>query len=194
MNDVHFRNYVEAINRGRQNEASTQLNLFIQSFASFEQKERWTRDFLIQRKLNHRIRRDLYEHIVFPVLLKGYQSNSLRSLYWLARTINNLYGAQSLHKQVDYKSDRELLTDCYQADKSQSDVRLALLNCVVSYLNYITSEWPKRIIKVPGQTLRNHFAELRFARKLDQEQQYTVQLKSIEKKLNKARKRGRRKK
>jgi hypothetical protein len=79
--------------RGLRKEAKLSICQFVESFTDFAEMEAWTRKFLSTFKGGKRIRHELYERIIFPVLLAGHDRLDPWSIYWLAETAQNLYSA-----------------------------------------------------------------------------------------------------
>ncbi|MEH1897677.1 MAG: hypothetical protein V7K94_20710 [Nostoc sp.] len=172
----YYKQYLHCKKLGFRIRARQHLQQFITSFASFTEKELWTHEFLEnhQCKYEYGIRYELYEQVVFPALLSGYQKRDPWSVLWLARTANNFYKVKHLHKQIDFKTDYGLLKECYLLDPSNNEVQKDLLSVQIRWLQYCIHEYPTGILSgsVNGATIdecEEILSEVEFARKLDVE-------------------------
>lgn len=170
----YYKQYLHYKTLGFRTQARQHLQQFITSFASFTEKELWTHEFLENPECDlYRIRYELYEQVVFPVLLSGYQKRDPWSVLWLARTAQNFYRVKHLHKQIDFKTDYGLLNECYLLDPSNYEVHKDLLNIQIQWLQYCIHEYPTGILYgVNGATIdecQKILSEVEFARKLDVE-------------------------
>jgi hypothetical protein len=146
MNSALYEDYWALLAAGRRQEARLSLDAFIQSFRTFEERERWTREFLKAHAYGERIRHEIYAELIFPVLLIGSRREDAWSLYWLAGTSQNLYRASSLHEQVGFKQEVGFLKEAYAVDSNFSEVRKRLLESLRSRFLYAAHEWPAGIL------------------------------------------------
>jgi hypothetical protein len=171
----YYKQYLHLKTVGLRAEARQNLLQFINSFASFAEKEQWTRQFLEteEHEYGYKIRHELYEGVVFPALLKGYQNQDPWSILWLARTARNFEQARHLHEQIDLKTGHELLKECYSIDPSNAEVQTDLLRMQVRGFEYCIHEDPAGILSgQDGATIdecQEILAEIEFVRKLDPE-------------------------
>lgn len=142
----YYKQYLHYKAVGFRSEARANLQQFIDSFVSITEKEQWTREFLEAGEYGHKIRYELYEEVVFPALLNGYQRKDPWSVLWLARTAQNLYKVKHLHEQIDLKTDFGLLKECYLLDPNNIEIRKDLLNIQVQWLQYCIHEYPTGIL------------------------------------------------
>lgn len=109
VNQELYERFKQLKSSGQKAEAKKALDLFVQSFDSFEERKVFT-DWFFQNDFNgEKVRHELYESILFPVLIEGYCKTDPVSLKRLAETDQNLYQAESLWKQLEYKTKRALL-------------------------------------------------------------------------------------
>src|SRR5262249_9460212 len=135
---------------------------------------------------DHRIRHELYEHILFPVLLAGYQRRDPWALRYLARTAQNLYHAKSLWAQVgvgEFELLKELLRLCPDDEQARTDVLAAQLR----WFSHCTHEWPAGILHgmngASVQECEEILEEIALARKLDRARQHAAFLDDVEAKV-----------
>ncbi len=172
----HYKQYLHCKKLGFRSQAKQHLQQFITSFASFTEKELWTHGFLENQQCEYEygIRYELYEQVVFPVLLSGYQKRDPWSVLWLARTAQNFYKVKHLHKQINFKTDYGLLKECYLLAPSNNEVQKGLLSVQIRWLQFCIHEYPTGILygSVNGATIdecQEILSEVEFARKLDVE-------------------------
>lgn len=168
---------------GLKADSKATLRKFVSSFGGFSEKQVWTEKFLRnttpgERKL--RIRHELYEHIVFPVLLAGYQQNDPGSLYWLAGTMLNLVNADYLHARINYESDIALLKRCYHISANSAHIRDSLLHVLIDGFRYFSHEWPSGLLYSRPEAWQEEYWEvmedIKLARELDQSGEYANEL------------------
>src|SRR5690348_5477105 len=140
-----YQQYIALKNVGKKAQAKAVLERFLASFGSGEEKEQWVRAFLESGDFGYRIRHEIYEQLVFPVLLKGYHAKDPWSLLWLAKTDQNLYSARWLHSQVDFKSEYQLLKELYEITPDEM-TRNQLLRSNLTWFEYCQHEWPAGIL------------------------------------------------
>jgi ubiquinone/menaquinone biosynthesis C-methylase UbiE len=109
MNKEYYKKFKEAQSKGLKKESKESINLFIGSFTDYSEKEIWVNKKLKHEFFGYKMRHELYENVVFPVLLNGYKNKNSWSIYWLAKTIQNIYQAKDLHIQIEEKIDIQLL-------------------------------------------------------------------------------------
>jgi len=141
-----YESYKREIETGRRKEAAQAIALFIQSFSGLEEKKQWSEAFLNGLENSQKIRHELYEHIVFPVLLESYKRSEPWGIHWLAKTAQNLYQATALWEQVDHKSEYQLLEQLLSITPHDAGVRAELLARQIEWLRYCGHEWPSGIL------------------------------------------------
>lgn len=187
LNIEHFHEFRRCLESGRRADAARSVNAFIGSFAGLDEKIAWTKAFLDARDVSDRIRHELYENVVFPALLDGYRRGDTWSLWWLARTMQNLYASEILWRQVDFLTAEAFLRALLLQHPDHEDARRALLARLVDGLRYAVHEWPRGILYGrDGATLTecdDLGATLAEARRLDSEQVYSNFLDDFQRKL-----------
>ncbi len=169
---TYFEKFESAKNLGVKSEAKTNIDLFVKSFEGTEEEFKWIKQYLESRKYGHKVRHELYEHIIFPYLLKNYEERNPWSMYWLAETIQNLYGTEKLHKQIGLRTDFGLLKECFELDSENDAVRIALLSRMADQFIYAVHEWPTGVLYAPDEKPQDLLEELEFARSIDKEKNY----------------------
>ena len=140
-----YEQFVACKSRGDKNAARLAVQAFVASFDSFEEKQAWTREFLERGERGHAVRHELYEGVILPVLLNGYERSDAWATFWLARTAGNLYNVKAVHARLNYKSKRGLLLDSYALQPSD-EVRRALLESEIEWFAFSQHEWPRSIL------------------------------------------------
>lgn len=140
-----YQRYLEHRTAGRKREANDTIRDFIASCEGADDRDAWVRMFLSSGEHGPRIRHEVYSDLVFPTLIAGYDRGDSWSIVWLARTASNLYAASSLHAQVGYKSERQLLKQAYAIEPTNA-LRQQLLNAYVAEFQYCQHEWPSGIL------------------------------------------------
>lgn len=148
MDEALYSEYLEARRRGDDRRASTTVAAFVSSFADDDERARWTWEHLPSLEINRhgRLRHELYEGVVFPVLVRGYQRDDVDSLLWLAKTWTNLVSATHLWERIGRESAIDMLRRAYRLAPDRADVRLALLTELLRIFAFIDHEWPASLI------------------------------------------------
>ena len=146
MNTRLYEDYKTQLANGQRAAATTVLLQFIESFTDFESKTTWVRWYLGHERWEHRIRHEIYEHLVFPVLLHGYRTGQLWCLHWLIRTIANLYTREHLWAQIDRKAELDLREELVTRVPEDARARRELVDCFIEAFRYMAHEWPAGIL------------------------------------------------
>lgn len=177
-----YNTYVRHLDRGRKKDAKQAVLLFVNSFTSLNEMREWSYAYLPKRETNHasRIRHELYEHIIFPVLLDGFNDGDPLSFYWLAATAQNLMGSSKLHKQIGYISPDELFKSAYESEPNSPRFQHGLLSSLVAGFCYMDHEWPSGIILGLGENILEAVDEIEndieLALELDHSKEYTQRI------------------
>ena len=83
MNLDLYDQFIRLNNSGRRNEAKAALDLFIASAESPANVQKWVFPFLENGGYGHKSRHEIYEKLVYPVLLEGYLKHDAKSILWL---------------------------------------------------------------------------------------------------------------
>lgn len=187
MNPDLFKKFRSQLDNGLRDDAAGTMAEFIASFADVEEKRLWVRDFLDNRPLEGKVRYELYEQLIFPVLLDGYRRSDPWSLRWLCKTAQNLYRARHLWEQIDYKTEHGILVDLVRLCPDDAVLRAELLSKNIDWLRHAVHEWPAGILYgMDGATIEQcgEIADAVVeARQQDEDGRYTSFLADFEAKL-----------
>lgn len=148
MNAAHFERFLECEARGLRREAKEAVAAFIASFKDEREVRDWVWAALPRLETNRhaRIRHELFEHLVFPVLKRGFEAGDIESTLWLGRLIQNLYQAPALYAGIGYVTDVQLLRRCHELDPSHDEARRLLLDAEIRWLDFCAHEWPGALL------------------------------------------------
>jgi hypothetical protein len=170
-----YEQFVSLKNLGKKAEAKVAIDTFIASFESWEEKQVWVYSFLNSGGNGCRIRHEIYENLVYPVLLDGYLKGSVASIVWLARTASNLYTIKSPHALLKHKTDFALFKEAYELEPSE-EIGAQLLNALLDWFHFSQHEWPAGILYgMDGANMEQCeeiLQEVEFARSLDIQRRY----------------------
>lgn len=193
MEIQYFERFKKALALGKRAEAAAALKPFIESFSSLEEKAVWAKAYLEHEPIGHKIRHEIYEHVIFPVLLDGYQRSEPWSVLWLARTIQNLYQCHPLWMQIGGKTDYALLKELVVLCPDNDEARRSLLSRQIAFFRYCVHEWPTGILQGQnGATIeecQEILEEVGYAREIDKDCLYEEFLNDFEAKLHEYRQR-----
>jgi hypothetical protein len=155
MEIEHFNSYLKYERMGIKAETKKQLHNFISSFENHEEKIVWTIEYLPKLEFNNnsRIRNELFEEIVFPVLLEGYTNKNVKLMVWMAKLIQNLYQNKKLWEKINYDSDLNIIRECYELEPDNNEISDLYLEIIIEKILYRIHEWPSGIL------IGNTFAE-----------------------------------
>lgn len=193
MNEDHFKKFETLLDAGRKVDAKRALEEFLASASSESDKENWVFANLPNLKLNRasRIRHEVFEEIVFPVLLRGFQQGYPWHQYWLGRLEQNLITSKRHWSAVGYISDTELFRRAYLQESENDEYRKALLYSIMRKLDFCDHEWPAGLIGVESkQDFDELDADIAFADHLDREGTYSESLAEIAQHVSEYRQRG----
>lgn len=185
-----YDKYLTLTEEGLKKQAKILLDEFIGSFSNFEEKAKWTFEFLpgLTKNRGCRIRHELYEKIIFPVLLVGYRNHDINSMLWIAKTINNLFSSRILWEEIGNKTDVEIIEECYRIDPFNEEINETFLELKIRFISYSQHEWPCGILfGMNGASLEECLEmknELPFIKLLDKEKKYEKYIGDYESKLD----------
>ena len=171
MNLQHYNLYLELDAVGKHKQAKIAIQDFVNSFEDVEEKADWTFDYLscFKPNSNSRMRHEVYEGIVFPVLLNGFKQNDVDCMFWLGVTIQNLFSAKHLHGQINFLGGYELFEKAYQLHPTSKKIREELLASIIRGFDYCDHEWPAGLlINSEEDSFETIMLDIELARKLDQ--------------------------
>lgn len=178
--------------RGERAEAKDVIKQFILSFESFEEKRSFS-EWFFSNDFDRIVRHELYESVIFPVLVDGYRKKDPWSIRQLAKTAQNLYKAEFLWEQVGHTTALKLLREYVKLCPNDSSARLDLLDELIKFFGHCEHEWPAGILYgMDGATddecltLLSTISEVR---DLDIERRYADYINEFEIKVNSYRER-----
>lgn len=146
MNQIIFESYEAAREQGNKRLASSLIADFVASFSTFEERSDWAYWYFANRTFGHTVRHELFEHVIFPVLLKGYKCSDPWSLLWLERCEQNLCKAKQLWAQVNHKTAAQFLEELIAVEPNNLPVKQRLLSHHINGFKYSEHEWPTGIL------------------------------------------------
>lgn len=187
MNMELYYRYERLADAGRRQESGKVLSAFIASLASDDERRSFSRTFLQQQFDRDQIRHELYEEVIFPVLLEGFRQRDAWALLWLAKTRINLLRATRLWDQIDRTAPADLLRQAYAARPEDEAIREELLAFLMEGFHTCLHEWPSAILTAQGAAEAEDCVELleevELARRLDPEQRHAEFLHEVEEKV-----------
>jgi hypothetical protein len=176
MNSELYREYLSLKALGLRDDSKEKLMNFIDSFADIDEKEVWVRGFIEEGNFEHKIRHEIFEQLVFPVLYEGYKENDFWAIWSLSKVSQNLYDSKAFWKKVDYNTDHSLLRRCFELNPEHQEVRKELLDALLGFFRYSMHEWPSGILYgndgADQKQSQEILEEIGFARLLDSESLY----------------------
>jgi hypothetical protein len=146
MNQVLFEQYEAAKAQGNKRLSTSLLACFIETFETDEQREAWTRWYFDHRPVHFAVRHELFERVIFPVLLTGYQRSDSWSLEMLERCSQNLYKAEHLWAQIDHQTQRQLAERLLELQPDDPRASARVLAHLIAGFRYSEHEWPAGIL------------------------------------------------
>ena len=182
----YFNEYLNYLNTGIKLKAKEYIKKFINSFVNYKEKELWTVEYLPKLDMNNnrRIRNELFEEIIFPVLLNGYNNKNISLMVWLVKLSQNCYQNKKIWEKINYKTDLEIIKECYELDPNNTDVIDLYLELEVKWISYAIHEWPSGILignnGATKEECKELLREIPFLIKLDRNKKYIEYIKRNE--------------
>ena len=184
MDISKYNLFIESEKKLLKKEAKKASAEFIDSFANFEEKEKWTKDFLKGKYGDFRF--GIFENIIFPVLVKGYAEKDLDSIIALAE-FEQTYINTRLWKKIDCKTAVEFYMEAFEIAPEDNMIRRELLIKKISWIYHCEHEWPFGILYgMDGATIeecKEIREELVFLRTIDDKNEFGEYLNKFEEKL-----------
>ena len=150
MKIEHYKDFVRYRDQGLKEKATEAITQFIDSFENYEEKELWTIEYLpkLEKNIFGRIevRYELFEEIIFPVLLKGYNDKNVELMFWLAKLCQELYRNKKVWEKINRVTEGEILEECYHLEPDNEVIQKMLLGLKISEIDYSIHEWPAGIL------------------------------------------------
>ncbi|MDR1986632.1 MAG: hypothetical protein LBP88_06635 [Treponema sp.] len=190
MNIEYFNEYLKYEQLGIKSKEKEYLNNFIKSFENYNEKVLWTMEYLPKLKFNHhnRIRNELFEEIVFPVLLEGYNNRNIKSMIWIVKLNQNFTQNEKLWKKINYVSNLSLIMECYKMEPDNSEIIDLYLEIIIEKILYRIHEWPDGILignrLAEKDECKKLLEEIPLLNKLDRNNEYNELIMEYENILN----------
>ena len=148
MNIEYFNEFIKNEKLGIKAKTKDCVNKFVQSFENYSEKELWTKEYLskLEENSNGSIRNELFEEIIFPVLLNGYNNKNIPLMIWLVKLSQNYYQNNRIWKKLNYKSDIEIIKECYTIDPNNIEIIDLYLELEINRIDFSMHEWPYGIL------------------------------------------------
>lgn len=173
-------------NCGRKAEAKVAVDAFTSSFNSMEETREWVYAFLATAKHRHKVRHEIYQRLIYPVLLEGYVRGDVQCILWLAETEQNLYAVKSVHASLKDKTGFALCREAYGLAPN-AKIGRKLLQKLIRWFDYAQHEWPSGILYgmdgADAHQCQEILEEVEFASKLDLDDEYTAYLADFKSKV-----------
>lgn len=184
MDEQFYYDYLKQDAAGDKKAAKKAIGQFVSSFRSYSEKKEWTNSFLNRRKThNKKIRHELFEFVVFPVLEKGFQEDDPKCRFWLGCMIQNLFSARRLHEKISFLGGTELLLRAHAIDPKSEEIRCQLLKKIIEGFDYCDHEWPAGLLIDETDDRETMLSEVRFARQLDANGNFATRLAEFESRI-----------
>ena len=190
MNIEYFNEYLKYEEMGLKLKVKEYLTNFINSFEGYNEKVLWTIEYLPKLKFNKngRIRNELFEEIVFPVLLEGYNNKNIKLMLWMVKLNQNLYQNNKLWKKINNVSSLELIGECYKIEPNDNEIIDLYMEILIEKILFRIHEWPYGILI--GNTFaekdecKKLLEEIPLLNKLDRNKKYSELIMEYEKIIN----------
>ncbi len=146
MKQALFEQYETAKEQGNKRLAASLIADFIKTFATDEEREEWTRWYMSNRAIGHAVRHELFEQVIFPVLLSGHRTSDPWCIEMLERCAQNLYKAEHLWSQVGYQTEMQLAERRLEITPNDMKAKERVLEHLISWFQYSEHEWPAGIL------------------------------------------------
>lgn len=187
MNQEAYECYKNLKAIRRKNEAAKALDGFIKSFNTFEERKQFTEWFFEHEFNGRKIAHELYESVLFPVLIEGYRQAEPLCVKRLADTEQNLFQAPRLHSQLEGRNKRALLRKYLLLSPRDFDARHDLLTAEIASFRYCEHEWPRGILFGSAAATDSECEELveaiALVKQLDTERNYSEYIHQFEARL-----------
>jgi hypothetical protein len=148
MEIKYFDEYILNEKLGLKMKTKEYVRKFINSFENDCEKEQWTFQYLpiLVKKNSGIIRMELFEEIIFPILLHGYNNKIIDSMVWLVKVSENYYRNNRFWERMYYKSDLEIIKECYSMAPNNEEIQDIYLELEIRSIDYSLHEWPCGIL------------------------------------------------
>jgi hypothetical protein len=189
MNMEYFNEYIHYKNIGIKSKAKEFIDKFVNSFENYEEQELWTIEYLpkLEMDSNGRIRNELFEEIIFPVLLNGYSKKDISLMVWLVKLNQNYYQNNRIWKKMNYKTKFEIITECYDIEPNNNEVIELYLEILIEKIDFSIHEWPFGILYGNSFATKDEckilLEKTKLIKELDRNKEYSEYINSYENKI-----------
>jgi RAB protein geranylgeranyltransferase component A len=185
----YYNEYLRHKQAGISRKTKEAVMKFIHSFENYAEKESWVMDYLSKPEYdsNGRIRNELFEEIIFPVLLNGYANKNVPLMIWLVKLNQNYYQNHRIWEKINYKTTLEIIMECYQLEPDNNEVTDMLLEVWIEQINFNIHEWPHGVLWGNSFATKDECISLlervKFINRLDRDRKYSACLNDYENKV-----------
>src|SRR5215510_6196516 len=139
----YYNEYLHFKNIGVKLRAKEAIIKFINSFNNYSEKEAWTLEYLpkLECDSNGRIRNELFEEIIFPILQNGYKGKNVSLMVWLVKLEQNYYQNEKIWKLIEHKTSVQIIRECYEIEPNNEEVIDLYLKLKLNWISYAIHEW-----------------------------------------------------
>ena len=141
-----FEQYETAKEQGNKRLAASLIANFIETFTTDAEREEWTRWYVSNRAIGNSVRHELFEQVIFPVLLAGHKRSDPWCIEVLERCAQNLYKAEHLWSQVGYQTEMQLAEHRLELTPNDIATKERVLGHLINWFQYSEHEWPAGIL------------------------------------------------
>lgn len=141
-----YENYKNLKERAQKQEAKAELAEFIESLKSAKGEEQFVEWFFCEEFKGGKIRYELYQEIIFPVLYEGFKRNDPKFILRLLTAEDNLPQAKSIEKELVNVGKLDLLSKYVELCPQDSEARLELISEHIKFFQFCQHEWPSGIL------------------------------------------------
>lgn len=146
MNQALFEQYEVAREQGNKPLAASLIASFVETFATDDEREQWTRWYFDNRATRHVIRHEVFEQVIFPALLTGYQRSDPWCIEMLERCDQNLYRAKHLWAQIGHQTGMQMAERLLALRPEDRQAKTRVLEYLINGFRYSEHEWPAGIL------------------------------------------------
>jgi hypothetical protein len=189
MKIEYFNEYVHYKHIGIKPKAKEFIDKFINSFENYMEKEQWTKEYLSKLEMdsNGRIRNELFEEIIFPILLNGYNNKNILLMIWLVKLNQNYHQNHKIWEKINYKTEVEIIEECYGLEPDNNDVIDLYLELMINRIDFNMHECPPYILFGNSVAEKDEckilLERIGFINKLDRNKKYFEYLCDCEEKI-----------
>jgi hypothetical protein len=189
MKIEYFNEYINYKNTGIKSKSKEFMDKFVNSFENYKEKEEWTSEYLpkLEADSNGRIRNELFEEVIFPVLFNGYNDKNISLMIWLAKLNQNYYQNNRIWEKLNYKTALEIIWECYDLEPDNNEVTELFLELMINKINFNMHEWPPYILFGNSAATKDECEILSgtigFINKLDRNKKYSEYMLDCENKI-----------